>query len=160
VKTALALSALTASALMLSGCAYSTPTYDQVRDETNDVLHQAADLIPDPKEVVPNEEFEPYSCGDDLIFGTRKGSFYTGQWSVYVDDSFDIPSFVARFPGALGDGWRAKDLGVPVNFAQIYLVRDAPRMSLGISETMIDGRKAVELLAISRCGTLPATPAP
>ncbi|MDQ1076584.1 MULTISPECIES: hypothetical protein [Microbacterium] len=155
MKAALALLALTtAGALMLSGCADSPPTYDQVRAETNDVLRQVADLVPDPKEIVPNESFEPYSCGDNLTFGAGRGSFYTGQWEVYVDDSFDISSFIARFPDAVGDGWRAHDLGVPVNFAQIYMVRDSPRMSLGMSERTIDGRKAIDLLAISRCGTL------
>lgn len=154
MKATLTLLALTACALLLSGCADSPPTYDQVRAETNDVLKQVADLVPDPKEIVPNETFEPYGCGEDLTFGTGRGSFYTGQWEVYVDDSFDIPSFIDRFPDAVGDGWRAHDLGVPVNFAQIYMVRDSPRMSLGISERTVDGRKAIDLLAISRCGTL------
>ncbi len=160
MKMPLALLALTATALALGGCAASTPSYGQVRDETDEVLRQVVDLVPDPKEVVPTDEFAPYSCNDKLIFGTRKGSFYTGQWAVYVDDSFDIPAFIAQFPDLLGDDWQARDLGVPVNFAQIYLVREAPRMSLGISERIIDGRKAIDLLAISRCGTLPATPAP
>lgn len=155
-----ALLALTAAALVLSGCATSLPPYDQVRKETDELLQQVVDLVPDPKEVVPTDEFAPYSCDDKLIFGTRRGSFYTGQWAVYVDESFDIPSFIAQFPNLLGDDWQAKDLGVPVSFAQAYLVREAPRMSLGISEKTIDGRKAIDLLAISRCGTLPATPAP
>jgi hypothetical protein len=160
MKKALALLALAASALVFSGCADSPPSYDQVRDETDGVLQQVAELVPEPKEVVPNDEFEPYSCDDKLIFGTHRGSFYTGQWAVYVDDSFDIPSFIARFPDLLGSGWKAQDLGVPVNFAQVYLVREDPRMSLGISERTIDGRKAIDLLAISRCGILPETPAP
>lgn len=152
MKKALALVVLTAGALLMGGCADDPPTYEEVRAETDDVLEEVAALVPDPKEIVPTEGIQPYSCSNSLTFGTRKGSFYTGQRAVFVDESFDVPSFIARFPDVLGPGWRAESLGVPVTVAQIYLVHDSPRVSLGIRETTIDGRKAIDLLAMSRCG--------
>lgn len=152
--------AVGAGLLMTSGCARTTPTYEEVRAETDDVLLQVADLIPEPKTVRSNDEIGPYRCDDPLALGKGKGSFYTGQWLVFVEESFDIPAFIERFPDALGEGWHAESLGVPVSFPQVYLVRDSPRMSLTVEESTFDGRKAVEVLAISRCGTLPATPAP
>lgn len=152
--------ALGTGVLMTSSCAPMNPTYEQVRTETDGVLQQVVDLIPEPKTVESNDEIGPYPCDEPLALGRGKGSFYTGQWLVFVEDSFDIPAFVERFPAALGDGWHAESLGVPVSFSQVYLVRDSPRMSLSVEESTSDGHKAVELLAISRCGTLPATPAP
>ncbi|MDF2667651.1 MAG: sterol desaturase [Microbacterium sp.] len=160
MKKLLASLALGTGLLMTSSCAPMSPTYEQVRTETDGVLQQVADLIPDPKTVQSNDEIGPYPCDEPLALGRGKGSFYTGQWHVFVEDSFDIPGFVHRFPAALGDGWHSESLGVPVSFAQVYLVRDTPRMSLSVEESTFDGRKAVELLAISRCGILPETPAP
>ncbi|KTS90954.1 hypothetical protein NS183_06585 [Microbacterium testaceum] len=154
MRLALAFVAVVASALTLTGCTAPAPTYEQVRAETEEVLRQVADRIPDPKELEITEGIEPYSCSDALTLGDRSGSFYTGQWAVYVDDSFDVPSFISEFPEALGAGWRAMDLGVSSSTGQIYLVRESPHMSLGIRELTIDGRKAIDLLAISRCGTL------
>lgn len=146
--------------LVISGCALTPPTYDQVRAETEDVLRQVANLVPDPKTVEPNEGFEPYPCDDPLTLGGAKGSFYTGQWVVVVGDTFDIPALIDRVPEELGEGWRIAKLGVPVNHPLVYLVRDSPRMSLTVEESTFDGRKAVELLAISRCGTLPEDQVP
>lgn len=140
--------------LTIHGCALTPPTYDQVRAETNDVLRQVAELVPEPKAVEPNEEFEPYPCDDPLTLGGRKGSFYTGQWLVFVDDTYNVSALIDRVPEQLGEGWRIEKLGVPVNHPLVYLVRDSPRMSLTVEESTFDGRKAVELLAISRCGTL------
>ena len=160
MKRALIVLSLAAGGLILSGCSAATSSYDEVRIEADEVLRQVSDLVPEPKDVVPTEGIQPYSCDDDLIFGKSKGKFYTGQWAVFVDESFDIASFISTVPDALGDGWSEQSLGVPVNFAQVYLVRDSPRMSLTVRELTIDGRKAIDLLAISRCGILPATPAP
>ncbi len=160
MKKILTALALGTALLMINGCSITPPTYDQVRAETDDVLQQVADLVPEPKVIEPNEEFEPYPCDDPLLLGGGKGSFYTGQWLVFIDETFDIPAFIEKVPGALGEGWRTEKLGVPVHHPLVYLVRDSPRMSLTVEESTIDGRKAVELLAISRCGTLPATPAP
>jgi len=160
MKRVLAVLGLATGVLILCGCAADTPTYDEVRAEADKVLQQVSDLVPEPKDVVPTEGIKPYGCDDDLIFTKGRGKFYTGQWTVFVNESFDIPAFIGAFPDALGDGWSEQSLGVPVNFAQVYLVRDSPRMSLTVRELTIDGRKAIDLLAISRCGTLPATPSP
>ncbi len=140
--------------LMMSGCTPTPPTYDEVRAETDAVLTQVADMVPEPRSIEPNESFDPYPCGDSLSLGASKGSFYTGQWLIFVDESFDVTAFIDQFPEALGDGWRSDSLGIPVSHPQVYLVRDSPRMSLTVEERTFEGRRAVELLAISRCGTL------
>lgn len=145
---------VTIGALSLCGCSPAAPSYDDVRAETDAILQLVTDLVPEPKEIVPNDSIKPYSCSDPLLSGRKKGSFYTGQWAVFVDDDFDVRGFLEKFPAVLGDEWHEDDLRVPVNFAQIHLVRDAPRMTLTLEEATIDGRKAIDLLAISRCGTL------
>lgn len=138
----------------LGGCSMTTPTYFKVRNETLSTLQSVADLVPEPKEITPTPEFEPYPCGDDLTLSRGSGAFFTGQWAVYVGDDFDIPHFIVQVPGLLGPDWRVEELGVPVSFAEVYLVRDEPRMTLTIEESTIDGRKAIDLLAMSRCGRI------
>lgn len=139
---------------LLGGCSMTSPTYVEVRNETLSTLQSVADLVPEPKEIMPTPEFEPYSCSDGLTLGRGSGAFFTGQWALFVTDDFDIPRFIEEIPSLLGPEWRVEELGVPVNFAEVYLVRDSPRMTLTVEESMIDGRKAVDLLAISRCGRL------
>lgn len=141
--------------LTLGGCAVKQPTYAEVRAETLDVLAQVAAFIPDPIDVVPTPEFDPYPCGDSLTTGHAEDSFYTGQWAVFVEEDFDVHAFVATVPARLGPDWRAEDTGISTSFAQVYLVRDSPRTTITVEESRIDGRKAVDLLAISRCGTAP-----
>lgn len=152
MKRTLSVLVLVTGMVLVSGCASDSPTYEEVRAETDAVLTRVANLVPDPKEIAPNDDFEPYPCHDPLVLGTGRGSFYTGQWLIFVDDSFDIPAFIATFPDALGERWQKKDLGIDVSFPQVYMVHESPRMSLSVEETVADGRKAVELLAISRCG--------
>lgn len=132
----------------------SAPSYTEVRSETLDALQFVSDLVPGPTEIVATPEFDPYSCDDGLTLSGGSGSFYTGQWAVFVDDSFDIPRFIEEVPHLLGDEWHVEELGVPVNFAEVYLVRDSPRMTLTVEENTVDGRKAIDLLAISRCGRI------
>lgn len=132
----------------------STPSYSDVRNETLDALQLVSDLVPGPKEIVPTPEFDPFSCDAGLTSSDGLRSFYTGQWAISVDYSFDIPHFIEDLPQRLGDEWHIEELGVPVNFAEVYLVRDSPRMTLTVEESTIDGRKTVDLLAISRCGRI------
>lgn len=150
---------LTASGVLvlvafLGGCSAPAIPYTEVRSETLDLLQTVSDLVPEPKEILVTPEFKPYSCGDELALQSGRGAFYTGQWALFVQDSFDIPEFVQEVPDLLGEDWRVEELGIPVDFAEVYLVRDSPRMTLKIEESTIDGRKAIDLLAISRCGRI------
>jgi hypothetical protein len=138
----------------LGGCSMPGPKYAEVRSETLAALQSVADLMPEPKDIVPTPEFRPYSCDDELLLSQGSGAFFTGQWALFVSEDFDIPGFINGAPQLLGAGWRVEELGVPVNFAEVYLVRDSPRMTMTIEEATIDGRKAIELLAISRCGSI------
>ncbi|MBB3158643.1 hypothetical protein FHS07_002339 [Microbacterium proteolyticum] len=138
----------------LCGCSTPATTYPEVRSETLDALQIVSDFVPEPKEILVTPEFEPYPCGEELALQTGRGAFYTGQWALFVQDGFDIPQFVREVPRLLGEDWRVEELGIPVNFAEVYLVRDSPRMTLKVEESTIDGRKAIDLLAISRCGAM------
>lgn len=142
------------AAVMLVGCSPSVPTYAEVREETLGVLQNVADLVPTRQEVLVTPEFEPYSCNDGLALQSGHGAFFTGQWAVFVSDDFDIPGFIDDVPQRLGADWRVEELGVPVSFAEVYLVRESPKMTLKVEEATIDGRKAIDLLAISRCGKI------
>lgn len=148
-----ALAVVVAALLICPGCSVdSMPSYAQVRDETLEVLQKVTDAVPGPKEVSETPEFDPYPCGDKLAFGSQPGMFYTGQWLIYVADDVDVLAFIESVPKLLGDGWREDPLGIPVTFAQIRMVRDSPRISLTVEESLPRERKAVRLLAISRCG--------
>ena len=139
--------------ILLSGCAAEPmPSYSQVREETLDVLRQVAAFIPEPKQISETPEFVPYPCDEELAFGTRPGAFFTGQCAISVSDDFDVRAFVGRVPELLGDGWEEDPLGIPVSFAQVHMVRKSPRMTITVEESVSPGTKAVELLAISRCG--------
>uniref|UniRef100_UPI0004775C21 hypothetical protein n=1 Tax=Microbacterium sp. B19 TaxID=96765 RepID=UPI0004775C21 len=108
---------------------------------------------PDPKEVSKTPEFKPYPCDDELALGNQPGAFYTGQWKVFVDEDFDVAAFVQSIPEVLGEQWTEAPLGLPLSFTQVRLVRDSPRMTLTVEESLPGDRKAVELLGISRCGS-------
>lgn len=140
--------------VMLVGCSSNLPTYAEVRTETLDVLQSVADSLPTRQEVLVTPEFEPYPCNDGLLPRRGHGAFFTGQWAVFVSDDFDIPRFINDVPQRLGPDWRVEELGVPVSFAEVYLVRESPRMTLKVEEATIDGRRAIDLLAISRCGAI------
>lgn len=148
------LAVLGAIVLVLAGCTVpQLPPYKQVRAETLDVLQHVADLIPDPKEISKTDEFKPYPCDDELALGNQPGSFYTGQWKVFVSEDFDVAAFVQSMPSVLGEGWIEAPLGLPLSFAQTRLVRESPRMILTVEESLPGDRKAVELLGVSRCGS-------
>lgn len=149
----IAVVAIVATILSLAGCAlFRQPTYAEVRQETLDAMDHVASLMTDHGRVERTPEFEPYGCGDPLIFGSGRGAFYTGQWTIAVADDFDVDQFVDSLPALLADEWTEESLGVPVREPYIYLVRKSPRMTLSVQESSLDGGKAVELLAISRCG--------
>lgn len=154
MKRTIAAATMIAALTFLGGCApQDRPTYDQVRQETLDALGQVVDLIPSHGDIERTPEFPPYGCEDDLLFSSARGAFFTGQWVVAVEEDFDIAQFVDEIPGILPGDWTEQDLGVPTKEPFVYMVRKSPRMTLTIEETTLDSRKAVELLAMSRCGT-------
>lgn len=137
------------------GCAPARPAYNEVRDDAIESLDELAAMVPDPKEVVPGAEQDPYTCDDPVLISRQKGAFYTGHWYVYVSESSDIDAFIASLPTRLSDKWKQQDLGIEVSFANIDLVQEETGVSVAVEEAEIDGRPALDLLAISRCGTLP-----
>lgn len=154
MRVGVLVASLCLTAAMLVGCSPNLPTYAEVRAETLDVLQNVADFVPSRQAVLVTPEFEPYSCDDGLALQKGHGAFFTGQWAVFVSDDFDIPGFIDDVPQRLGAEWRVEELGVPVSFAEVYLVRESPRMTLKVEEATIDGRKAIDLLAVSRCGKI------
>lgn len=147
-----ALIIVVAGASLIAGCAvFDQPTFAEVRQETLDAMDEIVALIPVRGRVEQTPEFKPYRCDDPLLLGSGDGSFFTGQWTVAVPPDFDVGGFLDRVPTMLPE-WTEEDLGVPAKEPYIYLVRKTPRMTISLEESTLDGGKAIELLAISRCG--------
>ena len=141
-----------AGVVLLGGCSQlSPPTYTEVRQETLDAMDEVVALIPSHGRIERTPEFDPYPCDDRLLLGSRKGAFFTGQWTVAVPADFDLAGFIHGVPEIL-PGWHEEDLGVPAKEPYVYMVRESPRMTLSIEESTLDDQSAIELLAISRCG--------
>ncbi|RWR19726.1 hypothetical protein D8Y23_07040 [Microbacterium enclense] len=147
-----AASAVIGVLVLLAGCSLSEgPTYAEVRQETLDAMDEVVSLIPSHGRIERTPEYTPFSCSDSLLPSSGRGAFFTGHWNVAVADDFDIDGFIDRMPQVLPE-WSEEDLGVPVKEPYIYLVRKTPRMTLSLQESELDGEKAIELLAMSRCG--------
>lgn len=144
-----------AAVLGLGGCGVNEPTYDTVREEVVSSLDRVVAVIPDPKEVAPQPEGEPYSCGDPLLLSNRKGAFFTGHWFVYVPEGFDIDAFIETLPGLLGEDWEVRDTQIEVSFANVDVLYKPLGVTVSVEDALAGDRPAVELLAISRCGLLP-----
>lgn len=157
------LAAITLVALVLlgvEGCSVDTPSYEAVQSETTQTLEKLVNVVPDPKEIVRQPEQPPYPCDDPLLMSRDRGAFYTGHWIIYVADDVDVHALLAALPTRLGDEWEERDLGIDVSFANLDLLEKDLNVSVSVQEAHIDGRLALEMIAISRCGTLPANPAP
>ncbi len=141
--------------LVCSGCAPGRPSYDQVRDEAIAVLEQVTALLPGVSTPRPRPELKPYWCGSDLLSGDGSDSaFYTGYWEVEVEETLDVEKFISSLQSKLGDQWEVEDLGIPVSFPQIHLVRESPYISLTVEERDRHGKNGVDLLVMSRCGVV------
>ena len=146
--------------LGIGGCSMDTPSYEAVQSETTQTLERLVSVIPDPKKVVREPEQPPYQCDDPLLTSRNRGAFYTGHWIIYIADDVDVRALLATLPARLGDEWEERNLGIDVSFANLDLLEKDLHVSVSVQEAHIDGRVALEMIAISRCGTLPATPAP
>lgn len=138
----------------LGGCTVGRPSYDEVRDQTVAALQAIVDLIPSPRTVDVGPEQEPYSCSDPLLPSRGEGSFYTGHWTAEVSETFDIAAFIETLPATLGHGWTEEDLGIDVSFATVDLIQESTGVSVAVEDHSVDGRRVIDVLAISRCGIL------
>lgn len=137
----------------ISGCASGDyPTYEDVRRDTLDAMQTVIDRIPEPKVVRPRPEFEPYGCHDELLGMNKDGAFFTGYWEVEVADDLDVAQFVLDLPSELGDGWADEPQLISVSFAQTNLVQVATKVSITVEERERNGKKGIDVLAISPCG--------
>lgn len=137
----------------MSGCAsLDHPTYEDVRRDALDAMQTIVDRIPEPKVVRPRPEFEPYGCRDALLGTNNDGAFFTGYWEVEVADDLDVAQFVLDLPSELGDGWADEPQLISVSFAQTNLVQVATKVSITVEERERNGKKGIDVLAISPCG--------
>ena len=120
-------------------------------------MQTVVEAIPDPKSVHPRPEQEPYGCDDPLIGMRQAGAFYTGYWEVAVADDMDVTAFVNSLLDTLGEGWREESQTIKVPYAQANLIRESSGVSLTVEERARNGRKGIDILAISRCGIEPKT---
>lgn len=137
----------------LAGCSASPPrSYDDVKTDAIAALQTIADLIPEPKTIRPRPEQKPYGCHDPLIGMDKDGAFFTGYWEIEVSEQVDIQEFVEGVQDRLGDGWKPEPQLIEVSFPQVNLVQEATGVSVTIEESDRDGRKGIDILAISLCG--------
>lgn len=145
---------LIAVALLLAGCSVSQPSYTEVRDEALNALGTVVGLMPEGSVATPRAEQKPYSCKDPLMGNGADGAFHTAYWEVEVPPTMDIPAFIDELPDRLGNGWRAETLGVTSANPQVYLIHDGPSLSVTVEQSRREGPTGIDLIAISRCGTL------
>lgn len=159
MKARLFLSTLLICLPLLAGCSDTRPRYDDVRAEAIEALTEVEALIPGTTTPRPRPEQEPFGCGGDPLSGAGSDSaFYTGYWEVEVSDDLDVPGFIDKLPSSLGKGWETEDLGIPVPFAQVHLLKKSPKLSLTVEERERNGKKGIDLLVMSRCGVVEPTP--
>lgn len=138
----------------LGGCTAGRPSYEEVRDQAVAALTTIVDLVPSPRTVDVGPEQEPYGCSDPLLPFRGEGAFYTGHWTAEVPETFDIAAFIESLPAKLGDGWTEEHLGIDVSFATVDLVQESTGVSVAVEDHSMDGRRLIDVLAISRCGIL------
>lgn len=143
---------LAAVAALLGGCSSPQPSYSTVRDEALEALATIVNLMPADSVATPRPEQDPYSCKDPLMGNGADGAFHTAYWEVRVPPTMDIPAFIEELPSRLGDGWRAEDLGVASQNAQVYLVHDDPKLSITVEQSRGESLAGIDLIAVSRCG--------
>ncbi|MCM3614286.1 hypothetical protein M3672_07500 [Microbacterium enclense] len=145
---------LSAIVVGTTGCSIGQPSYAVVREEALGSLDRVVAVIPDPKEVAPLPEGDPYPCDDPLLPATGEGAFFTGHWLVHVPEGFDIDAFVDTLPELLGEDWEERDPGFEVSFANVDVLYKPLGLTVSVEDARADGPPALELLVLSRCGTL------
>lgn len=149
-RLALASLASAAGALTLAACAPVLPTYDAIRDETRAAMQEIVDEIPAGSEVDDLSTETPFGCQGD-------GVVYTGHWAVYPEPPFDSQAFVDGLTEALDGTWAANEDALESPDPSVSLLKDD--MLIRATAVDDDGRMAVDILALSRCGQSP-TPVP
>lgn len=143
-----AASALCVAVLMTTGCVPVLPTWDTVRQEARSAMQSVVDVLPRGTVVEDRSTETPFECSGD-------GAVYTGHLVAVPAEEFDEREFLAELPVELGEGWEVDERAIlpagPATNVESRLV------SLSVAALRDDdGSLAVDILAISRCGEMPA----
>lgn len=151
---AIATTVLVLATVFLAGCSMqSLPTYDEIRDETQDAMQRIVDELPSGSRVEDLTTGSAFTCGDG------KGVFFTGHWVVYAPDGFDNVTFVDGLPETLGADFARIKGAIDKGPGSVKLgTTDASNVRLDATVVDVDGMTAVDILATSRCGRDPSGP--
>lgn len=138
----------------LTACAVGMePGYTEVRSQAEDAVAEIVAALPDGAAFVPDGEPRPQSCDSEVNPGGRSpGEFATIHGAVSLPEGTDAAATVSELPVALGDGWALEPAGVDLEIATVRLSRAETNVSVDVTESTVDGRPGLDLLAVSACG--------
>lgn len=143
---------------LLGGCAVNdSPSYAEVRVQTEQAIRQIVDLLPDGAQYAPGDEQQPYSCGGDILplqEGPKGTAFYTGRGEATMPEGSDADSFVTGLPAALGEDWREKDPAGSVPFTTVSLTHIATGVNVSVDAIAGPDQMIVGITATSPCGSV------
>lgn len=143
--------AIVLCAALVTGCHAPLPAFSRVRD----VAHDAAQLV-------INELPATATVGapkSDMLGCDGEGMVYTGIWLAILDPSFDGEDFVEALPDALPSAIRiVKNMPV-YSFPTFNFYYRGVFVGVTV-DAFDDGKKFVDILAVSECGILEPSPSP
>ena len=138
----------------LTACsAGAGPSYADVRAQAEDAVAEIVAALPDGAEFVPDGEPTAQTCDSEVSpRGRAAGDFATVHGAVSLPEGTDAAAIVTELPVALGDGWALEPAGVDLDIATVRLSRAETNVSVDVTESTVQGRPGLDLLAVSECG--------
>ncbi|MEU2202793.1 hypothetical protein AB0P19_02450 [Microbacterium oleivorans] len=130
------------------------PSYADVRAQAEDAVAEIVAALPDGAEFVPDGGASAQSCDSEVSpGGPSTGEFATIHGAVALPEGTDAAATVMELPVALGDGWALEPAGVDLDIATVRLSRAETNVSVDVTESTVQGRPGLDLLAVSECGS-------
>lgn len=135
---------LALAGMTMAGCAMAgRPTLEEARAETQSVLQQIADEVPDGVVEVRTPDSAYLACDG--------GGYYSiNHWVVTPGPEFDGEAFVDALPARLGDGFVVAEV-VDIKFPAVAL-NHVSNAVLDVVVLESDGGVVVDLLGLAPCG--------
>ncbi|MFI8631526.1 hypothetical protein ACIGEP_02880 [Microbacterium sp. NPDC077663] len=139
----------------LTACSASSgPSYAEVRAQAEDAVAEIVAALPDGAEFRPDGGSSAQVCDSEVSpRGRAAGEFATVHGAVSLPEGVDAATTVTELPVALGDGWALEPAGVDLDIATVRLSRAETNVSVDITESTVEGRPGLDLLAVSECGS-------
>lgn len=138
----------------LTACSASSgPSYAEVRAQAEDAVAEIVAVLPDGAEFLPDGDARAQTCDSEVSpRGRAAGDFATVHGAVSLPEGTDAAATVTELPVVLGEGWALEPAGVDLDIATVRLSRAETNVSVDVTESTVDGRPGLDLLAVSECG--------